>query len=118
MKNTRIVLAAIAAFAVIGMTAPASWAGPATRPKPMKEKAEKGQPFKGKVEAVDTQAKTLTVGGTALLVSDTTRLTKDGKAITLADIKVGDYVHGHSHTLLTGKTEALSVVVGKEHEGK
>ena len=74
------------------------------------EKAEK--PFHGKIEALDTTAKTLTVGETMIYTSAATKFTKDGKAITLADLKVGEEVHGTTHETFDRKTEALTVKVG------
>ena len=66
--------------------------------------------FKGKVEAVDAQAKTITVSGKTMVVTDNTKITKEGKSITLADIAVGDEVHGTSQ-LAGGKAEAITLTV-------
>ena len=66
--------------------------------------------FKGKVEAVDPQAKTITVSGKTMVVNDNTKITKEGKSITLADIAVGDEVHGTSQ-LAGGKAEAITLTV-------
>jgi hypothetical protein len=111
MKKTKIILTLLVA-AVVGGNFPAR--ADVSQPSPLQEKQEKGDPFNGKVEAVDAKAKTLTVGGVAILVTDTTKLTKKGKPITLADIKVGDHVIGKSSKNADGKAEALLVMVSDE----
>lgn len=119
MKKTKLVLTIIVAVAATGLMTPAL-ANAASQPSLLQEKGkpEKGEPFNGKVEAVNAEAKTLTVGGAAILVTDTTKLTKLGKPITLADIKVGDHVHGKTSKNAEGKAEALNITVGGEKGGE
>lgn len=112
MKTAKTVLFAIAMAA--GMSwVPASMAINSPQPGFLEEKAEKGKVFKGKIEAVDAVAKTLTVEGKAILVSDATKLKKEGKAITLAELKVGDQVHGKTRQNSEGKLEAIHIEVGE-----
>jgi hypothetical protein len=71
-----------------------------------------GQTFAGKIEAVDTGEKTLTVGGKQIYVVDSTRLMRADKPITLGDLKVGEDVHGTSRQTFDGKTQAITVMAG------
>jgi hypothetical protein len=48
------------------------------------------------------------------LVTDATKLTKKGKTITLADVKVGDHVIGKSSKNADGKAEAILIMVSGE----
>ena len=81
---------------------------PAARPdKPATE-----QTFAGKVEALDPAERTLMVNGQQIYVVASTRLTRGDQPITLADIKVGDDVHGTSRPSFDGKTQAITVMVG------
>jgi hypothetical protein len=75
---------------------------------------EKSPAFHGKVETVDTTANTLTVNGKVINITTSTKLSKADKAITLADIKVGDNVHGTTKQTVDGRTEALTVRVGPQ----
>jgi hypothetical protein len=112
MKKTRIILTLLVATAVVGGNFAARADAP--QPTPLQEKGDKGDPFNGKVEAVDVKAKTLTVGGAVILVTDATKITKLGKTITLADIKVGNHVIGKSKKNADGKAEAILVMVSGE----
>lgn len=112
MKKTKIIVTLLVAAAVVGGNLAAR--ADVSQPTTLQEKQEKGDPFNGKVEAVDAKAKTLTVGGAAILVTDATKLTKKGKPITLADIKVGDHVIGKSNKNADGKAEAILVMVSGE----
>ena len=115
MKNAPTVLAILTVIALSSLTNSAP-ALPTGQPGLLaaKDKAEKGEPFKGKVEAVDAEAKTLTVDAVVMTVTDTTKITKTGKEIKLADIKVGDQVHGKAHKTAEGKTTAIKIEVGGE----
>jgi len=73
---------------------------------------EKSPVFHGKVEAVDSAANTLTVDGKVINITASSKLTKADKTITLADIKVGDSVHGTTRQTVDGRVEALTVRVG------
>src|SRR5207247_7424104 len=116
-KRTKIGLVIMAAVVAVGL-ATATLAVPNQEGGQSSEKIDKGQPFSGKVEAVDATAKTLTVGTSMIYVTDTTKLTKSGKTIKLADIKVGEEVHGTSRVTFDGKTEAITVKVGPKEKDK
>ena len=117
MQKTKVSLVILGVIGALGMTAMPALAGPAAGAEEEKpEKAKK--PFDGKVEAVDATQKTMTVGGNVIYISAATKLTKNDKAITLADIAVGDEVHGTTHQTYDGKTEALTVKVGPKPKEK
>jgi hypothetical protein len=68
-----------------------------TAPQPGAQEPTAGQPagkgeLTGKVEKIDHQKQTLTLAGKELKLSDSTTVTKDGKAATHMDIKEGDEV--------------------------
>ena len=74
--------------------------------------------FGGKLGAVDTTAKTITVqnkrqGPRTFQVTDSTKITKtDGSPATLADLMPGDHVHGAFKTTDDGKLELLTLKIG------
>jgi hypothetical protein len=70
------------------VTAPATTNTPAAK--------KQGQPFHGKVAAVDAAAGTITVGKTTYSVTSDTKITKDRKTATLADFAAGDMVGGYA----------------------
>jgi hypothetical protein len=75
-------------------------------------------PFHGKLEAVDTNAMTLTVGKRTLNVTSTTTITKDGKPAMLADGVTGESVSGTYKKGSGGKLDALTVHFGGKEGGK
>jgi hypothetical protein len=78
--------------------------------------------YGGTVSSVDATARTITVtnkkqGTKTFSITDATKLTKtDGTAITLADIKPGDHVHGAFDTNPDGTLLALTVKSGPKTE--
>jgi hypothetical protein len=71
-------------------------------------------PFRGKVDAVDKQAKTVTVGTRVFHVTAETRIQKDGKAATLADFVVGEPIRGSLRQTEDGKLNAVSLSLGQK----
>src|SRR4051812_41731231 len=65
--------------------------------------------YKGEVKSVDAAAGTITVGDLTLKLASDAKLTKDGQAMKLADIKTGDEIRGHYKKTDDGKLEAISV---------
>ena len=119
MKRTKIGLIILGTMAAVGLMAPAFPAAGQESPGQKQEKADKAQqPFQGKVDSVDTAAKTLTVDGKLIYIADTTKLTKAGKAIMLSDVQSGDQVHGTTRQTFDGKTEAITVKVGPQDKEK
>ena len=69
-------------------------------------------PFRGKVDAVDKNAKTVKVGERVFQITSETRLEKNGKPATLDDAVVGDEVGGNYRTGDDGKLNAMMVRFG------
>lgn len=114
MKTFKVILTLVAAIAV-GFIVPAGTIA-AQPPGLLQETAEKSDPFKGKVDAVELKARTLTVAGAVILVTDATKITRKGDTIELKDIKVGDQVRGKTRKNADGKTEAINVAAIGENE--
>ncbi|MEO7934554.1 MAG: hypothetical protein ABIT76_15500 [Chthoniobacterales bacterium] len=80
--------------------------------------APKAVPFRGTVSAVDAGAKTFTISSKDgskvrnFSLSAAAKVTKDGKDITLADVKAGDYARGSGVKVDENKTEVNSVKFG------
>jgi len=110
MKLSMITIAIACAVSTGGWVG-SSFAANDLRPLPMQDKADKIETFKGKVEAVDATAKTLTVGGKVFQIAADTKLTKAGKTITLAEIAVGEQVNGLAKYAPDGKAVATTVMV-------
>ena len=90
-----------------GTNAPAA-SGQTTQPKPKKN----NPPFHGNLKAVDTSAKTLTVGTLTLQITSDTKFIKDGKSATLSDGVVGESVGGAYKKTADGKLDAVTVHFG------
>lgn len=71
-------------------------------------------PFNGKVAAVDATAMTVTVGSQTLNVTAETKIIKDGKPATLADITVGEPARGSYKKDDAGKLNAATISVGEK----
>ncbi|HTR43557.1 MAG TPA: hypothetical protein VMH87_18245 [Pseudomonadales bacterium] len=80
--------------------------------KPAKSK------FSGSVTAVDASAKTFTVDGQTYTVTDGSKISRNGKSATLADVVVGDPVKGSYTTGADGKLDVTKVGFGKKMGGK
>ena len=72
----------------------------------------KAEPFKGKVEAVDQDAKTFTVGDKQYSINEDTKLSNQGKETTFAELKVGELVRGIAQRAEDGKLVATFVMLG------
>jgi hypothetical protein len=87
--------AALVAMPALSRAEGASTNAPASSdPTPAKPKKHGNLPFHGNLSAVDTKARTLTVGTLTLQVTSDTLITRDGKSATLADGVVGELVSG------------------------
>jgi hypothetical protein len=89
----------------------------APQPAPL-HKRQPALPYHGKVVAVDTKAKTLTVGTMVLLVSNHTHIVKDGQPATLEQGVIGEYVNGAYRKSDDGKLRAISINFGAHGEIK
>lgn len=112
----KITLAGILAAMVL--SAPVRLMAEDTTDKSATPAKPKATAFHGKLSAVDTSAKTITVEyktqpkRTIEITSDT-KIMKDGKPATLADGVVGEDVHGSYATGADGKLMAKAVSFGK-----
>jgi hypothetical protein len=111
--------AALVAMPALSRAEGASTNAPASSDQtPAKPKKHGNPPFHGNLKAVDTNAKTLTVGTLTLQVTSDTLITKDGKSATLADGVVGELVSGAYKKTNDGKLNATSVHFGAKVEKK
>jgi hypothetical protein len=91
--------------------------GATTAPAPAKTKH--GAPFHGTVNALDTNAMTLTVGSRTFQITSETRIMKDDKPAVLADGVVGQPVTGYYKPADDGTTlDASSVYFGTHAKAK
>jgi len=73
-------------------------------------------PFRGKVDAVDKNAKTITVSGKVYQITSDTRIKKDEKPGTLDDATVGEAARGSYRKTDDGKLNAVSLFFGLKPE--
>lgn len=104
-----IVTAAITALSLVARADDAGAAAPA---KPAKAK------FSGTVSAVNASAKTFTVGDQTFTVTDDSKISRNGKEATLADVVVGDPAKGSYMTGADGKLDVTKVGFGKKSGSK
>lgn len=100
-----IVTAAITTFCLVSRADDAGAAAPA---KPAKAK------FSGAVSAVNVGAKTFTVGDQTFTVTDDSKISRNGKEATLADVVVGDPAKGSYTKGADGKLDVTKVGFGKK----
>ena len=102
----------IAAFAA-GATMPVC----AADAKPKKEaQANRAIPFRGKIAAVDVQAKTLKVGERLFHLTADTRIMKAGKPATLENASVGEEVGGQYREGADKQLNVVSLRIGARPE--
>lgn len=116
MKNNTVkitlfalVTAALVALPAVSRAGDSTNASAATASAPKKHSV----PFHGKVAAVDAAAMTFTVGTMTIAVTSNTKITKDGKPATFAEITVGEHVGGAYKKNAAGKLDATSVRMGE-----
>ena len=73
-------------------------------------------PFHGKVAAVDATAATVSAGSRTFNITSETKITKNGKPATLADISVGEKIGGAYKKTEAGKLNAVSIRIGEKPE--
>lgn len=120
MKKTlslSLALAFASAVSVFAADAPAGApAAPAAAPAEGRKPAKVQMlPFRGKLAAVDKQAKTITVGERVFQITAQTRLIKAAKPCALDDVVVGEDVAG-AYKAVEGKLEAVTVRFGARPE--
>lgn len=78
-----------------------------------------GAPFHGKLDDVDTNAMTLTVGSRTFQITSKTKITKDGQPAILMDGVIGQPVSGYYHTNDDGDLVATSIHFGaRKHKSQ
>jgi hypothetical protein len=89
---------------------------PAQKPAEVKSRAA-GLPFRGKVSAVDKEAKTVSLAGKeksrTFQITATTKIKKEGKSATLAELAVGESVGGYALRNDSGLPEVVTLNIGK-----
>ena len=113
---TKIALFALVAAALVAAPATLRAADNGTNKAAATAPAKKHgtPPLHGKVAAVDAAAMTVTVGQSTVTVTSETKITKDGKPATLADITVGTTVVITSKKDDTGKLTATAIRAGEK----
>jgi hypothetical protein len=87
----------------------------AADPKPAEKKdapAARALPFRGKITAVDKQAKTVKVGERTFQITADTKIAKVGKPATLDDATVGEEVGGSYREGADKKLNLVSLRIG------
>ena len=72
-------------------------------------------PFRGKLKAIDTEAKTITLNNNTIQITPQTTITRRGKPVTLADGAEGDLVEGTYRKEADGKLKALDLRFAPKH---
>ena len=116
----------IALFALVAAALIAAPAVVRAEDKPAKpETAESGTPkakkhgalpFHGSVTAVDTTANTVTLASQTYNITSETKIMKEGKPATLADITVGEKITGQYKKDDAGKLDAKIIHIGGKGE--
>jgi hypothetical protein len=90
----------VAAFAVTVLSASAA------------DAPARAVPFRGKIDAVDKQAKTFKINDRTFNVTSDTRIMKAGKPGTFDDVKVGEDASGNYREAADKKLNVVSLRVG------
>lgn len=120
MKKQLFKIIALCALTAFGMTT--SFPAQAQDKPAASTEAKKDRtiPFKGKINEIDKAAKTIGIGKEkkrTFHITDSTKITKDGKTVMLSDATVGDEVGG-TYRDNGGKLEAVSLRIGPKPEGE
>jgi hypothetical protein len=103
--------------AAVSSLAPLPLAAADEKPKTeQKAKAPRAIPFRGKIDAVDMQAKTIKVGERTFQITSDTRIMKAGKPATLENATVGEEVGGAYREGEDKKLNLVSLRVGPRPE--
>lgn len=82
------------------------------KPADKKDAPARAIPFRGKIGAVDKQAKTVKVGERTFQITADTRIMKAGKPATLEDATVGEEVGGAYREGADKKLNVVSLRIG------
>ncbi len=117
MKNNtvKITLSALVAAALVALPSVSRAGDPTNAPTATASAPKKHSvPFHGKVAAVDSATMTFKVGTMTIAVTSNTKITKDGKPATFAEITVGENIGGACKKVAAGKLDATSVRIGEK----
>lgn len=121
MKKQIALFALVAAALIAAPTVSRAEDKPAAK-KDTTEAAPAGKkhiaPINGKVAAVDAKAMTLTVGTKTFTITSDTKIKKEGKDATLADLVVGEKVTVIAKKDDAGKLTAVAIHAGKKGDKK
>jgi hypothetical protein len=81
-------------------------------------KKKSAHPFHGNLAAVEKAAKTIKLGQSVYQITSETKISKDGKPVTLDDGVVGEPVSGYAKPTDDGKMTATTVRFGAKPEEK
>ena len=107
-----LVVAALALTPTFSFAQDATNAPATQTPTPKKHKYT---PFHGKVDAVDANAQTLTVGTLTITITSKTKIsnTATGEPAVLSDITAGEFVSGSYKKSPDGTLDATTIHIGK-----
>lgn len=120
MNRSFAVLTSLAAVMLLALTSTLARAedpAPASAESSRKEPSKGGFPFRGQVGSVDTSARTVTLAGKkrdrVLHVTDQTRIEREGKSASLADIRPGDQARGSLMKDAEGREVLIKATFGE-----
>jgi len=102
----------VAAFVALSTVSTLPLVAADDKPADKKEAPARPIPFRGKIAAVDKQAKTIKVGERTFQITSDTRIMKAGKPATLEDASVGEDVGGQYRESADKKLNVVSLRVG------
>ena len=127
MKNHTLTIAVISLIAVAIVANPTPLRAQSTNlEKSVPEKKESARggkkagaiPFRGKVVAVDKQARTFKSGERIFTVTSETRLARNGKPVLLEDVGAGEEVRGNYKIGEGGKLEVQTAHFGPKSDAE
>jgi len=115
-RQIRIMLITLGVAVIAGLAASLRADDTATPATPDDQPAN--SKFHGPVTAVDTNAMTFTVNDQTFTVTGDSRMRRNGKVATLADVVLGDPAHGSYTKGPDGKLDVTKVRFGKGNKKK
>ncbi len=109
-------IAVSALFLALGTPQPTYAATNAQKVAVPKSTKVSGKPFRGKLKTIDAQNRTIVLTGAkaqTFQVTAETKIFKDDRPATFADLAVGEPVTGYAREVADGKWEARSIYEGK-----
>ena len=110
----RLILAVIVAAFAASVPLPVN--AQDAKPADKKEAPARAIPFRGKIAAVDKQAKTIKIGERTFHITADSKIAKPGKPATLDDATVGEDVGGQYREGADKKLNVVSLRIGPRPE--